>query len=197
MPSYVWYQDMADFAETISDEAVGAEAGASHPRQGRQRERRRAARHATQETALRFSASRFPRGSPIRITQRGALLAGLEARRDRVQRAAENAATELLRDDSLRQGHAAAIAAGEQAWTTLTTRLRTRLVDTIDRAELLPVWFDTVLGMTPPPEADAWLQTGTELLAYRTTYGVSNSVVALGPVPKADASRPRRDWHSS
>jgi hypothetical protein len=23
LPSYVWYQDMADFAETISDEAVG------------------------------------------------------------------------------------------------------------------------------------------------------------------------------
>jgi hypothetical protein len=23
LPSYVWYQDLADFAETISDEAVG------------------------------------------------------------------------------------------------------------------------------------------------------------------------------
>jgi hypothetical protein len=117
----------------------------------------------------------------------------LDARRARVQHAAEDATAELARDDGLRQGHAGAIAAGEQAWTTLTTRLRTRLVDTIDRGELLPVWFDTVLGMPPPPEADAWLQAGTELLANRTTYGVSDSVVALGPVPNADASRRRRD----
>lgn len=120
----------------------------------------------------------------------------LVARRDRVQQAAANAAAQLARDDALRQAHTAEVTAGEQAWTTLTTQLRIRLADAIDRAELLPVWFDTVLGMTPPPEADAWLQVGTELLAYRATYGVRDSVVALGPHPDTDASARRCAWHT-
>jgi hypothetical protein len=125
-----------------------------------------------------------------------AALDGLTARHDRTQQAAANATDQLTRDDTLHQASTAAIAAGKQAWTILTTRLRTRLADTIDRAELLPVWFYTVLGPTPPPEADAWLQAGTELLAYRTTYGISDPVVALGPHPDEDASPRRRAWHS-
>ena len=34
LPSWVWYQDMADFAEAITDERTGRQAGAGHPGAG-------------------------------------------------------------------------------------------------------------------------------------------------------------------
>ena len=76
-----------------------------------------------------------------------------------------------------------------------TTRLRTNLIKAIERAELLPVWFDTVLGMAPPADADAWLRVGTNLLAYRATYGITDPVVALGPQTDAHSSKRRSQWH--
>jgi chromatin segregation and condensation protein Rec8/ScpA/Scc1 (kleisin family) len=63
-------------------------------------------------------------------------LARLEERRDRVQDAAKRAEQQLARDDTLRRQHAAAIDRGRDAWTTLTTRLRARLVDAIDKGHL-------------------------------------------------------------
>jgi hypothetical protein len=122
-------------------------------------------------------------------------LARLEERRDRVQAAAKRAEQHLTRDDTLRRQHAAAIDRGRDAWTTLTTRLRTRLVEAIDKGHLLPVWFATVLGMSPPADAGDWIEAGTELLAYRATYGITDLVVALGPAPEPSETR-RCSWHS-
>lgn len=122
-------------------------------------------------------------------------LARLEERRDRVQAAAARAEHQLARDDMLCRQHATAIDHSRHAWTTLTTRLRTRLVDAIDKGHLLPVWFATVLGMSPPPDAGDWLEADTELLAYRATYDITDPVVALGAAPDPNESR-RWSWHS-
>jgi hypothetical protein len=128
-------------------------------------------------------------------------LAILDERRDRVRDAATQAEEELALDDALRHTHAADIDRGRTAWTTLTTRLRTRLVDMIDKGHLPPVWFVTVLGMSPSRDAEAWLEVGTELLAYRVTYEITDPVVALGPdpdsidSPDAVVSSRRRAWY--
>jgi hypothetical protein len=128
-------------------------------------------------------------------------LAILDERRDRVRDAATQAEEELALDDALRHTHAADIDRGRTAWTTLTTRLRTRLVDMIDKGHLPPVWFVSVLGMSPSRDAEAWLEVGTELLAYRATYEIADPVVALGPdpdsidAPDAAVSSRRRAWH--
>jgi hypothetical protein len=50
--------------------------------------------------------------------------------------------------------------------------------------------------MSPPAEAADWLQAGTDLLAYRTTYGITDPVVALGSAPSSDSSSRRVTWHS-
>jgi hypothetical protein len=49
--------------------------------------------------------------------------------------------------------------------------------------------------MSPPSTAGDWIETGTELLAYRATYGITDAVVALGPAPDRTESR-RWSWHS-
>jgi len=56
----------------------------------------------------------------------------------------------------------------------------------------LPVWFATVLGMGPPPDAGGWL---IELLAYRATDGITEPAVALGAAPDPSESR-QWSWHS-
>jgi hypothetical protein len=54
--------------------------------------------------------------------------------------------------------------------------------------------FATVLGMTPPADAADWIEVGTDLLAYRATYKITDPVVALGREPDPNASR-RWSWH--
>jgi hypothetical protein len=126
-----------------------------------------------------------------------AAVEALRGRRDQVLAAAERAGAELAVDDELAQRHAEAIEQGRRAWTSLCTRLRSRLGEVIDRAELTPPWFDAELGPGPlEADADAWLDTGAELLAYRATYGVVDQTSALGPVPGPGASGRRRAWHA-
>lgn len=122
-------------------------------------------------------------------------LAELASRRDRTANACTSAVQQLARDDALRRTLQDDISDGDHAWVQLTTRLRTRLVTAVERGELLPVWFDTVLGMTPPLDADEWRQAGVELLAYRATYGIDDQFRALGPAPDLGFSIRRRDWH--
>lgn len=125
-------------------------------------------------------------------------LVELQNRRDYTQTAA-NAAQSELDDDAERASQAAAdITRGQQAGKSLRTKLRTQLTDAIEHGHLLPVWFTTVLGLGPPADAEHWLQTGVDLLAYRATYAITDPVVALGPSPGPTArSARRRDWHST
>jgi hypothetical protein len=121
----------------------------------------------------------------------------LRGRRAEVLAAAELGQKELAADAEVARRHADAIEQGRRAWTSLCTRLRSRLGEVIDRAELTPRWFDAELGPGPlPADADAWLDAGAELLAYRATYGVVDETSALGPAPGAGASPRQRGWHA-
>lgn len=124
-----------------------------------------------------------------------AALARLDADREHIQRAAEAACERLAEDAARRDEYRPAIAEGQRAGTALTTRLRTMICATVDRAEVLPVWFDTALGTTPPPDTEPWLRTATELLAYRLSYAVEDPVAALGPEPPPDAPARRHEWY--
>lgn len=122
----------------------------------------------------------------------------LQNSRDQIRAAANTAQSELDDDAEQTRRASADITRGRQADTTLRAKLRTQLTDAIDQGHLLPVWFSTVLGMSPPADAEHWLQTGVELLAYRATYKITDPVIALGtpPEPKAGSTR-RREWHST
>jgi cell division protein FtsB len=180
-----------------------------------ERERRERAVRAAQEwrsehrqaVAAALAASlAIARSTPGSAPRRGALaelgparaaVEALRGRRAEVLAAAELAQKELTADAEVAQRHGDAIEQGRRAWTNLCTRLRSRLGEVIDRAELTPRWFDAELGPGPlPADADAWLDAGAELLAYRATYGVVDETSALGPAPGAGASSRQRAWHA-
>ncbi|MEU1374925.1 hypothetical protein ABZ442_14790 [Streptomyces triculaminicus] len=78
------------------------------------------------------------------------------------------------------------IEAGQRADIKLRIRLRSRLSAALGGKDLLPIWFVTALGPLPPARsANEWMDAATGLLAYRTTYQITDSVVALGDPPTA------------
>ncbi|MFI8930639.1 hypothetical protein ACIG3E_23545 [Streptomyces sp. NPDC053474] len=86
------------------------------------------------------------------------------------------------------------IEAGDKARKMLEGQLRGRLAEAIRDRMLLPAWFVAVLGPIPPAtQTQEWMDTGTQVLAYRITYLVTDPVVALGLKP--DAAREPR-WAS-
>ena len=118
----------------------------------------------------------------------GAVTANAADARESVQR--------LQQDDERRDELADRIAAGRSAWQQLLAILRRRLADAVGEGALLPTWFTTVLGPIPPADdTREWMEVGTELLAYRVSYQVSDPVVALGFEPSERDSARRRDWH--
>lgn len=121
----------------------------------------------------------------------------LEQRREAAQDALDRSRTALLEDDQLHAAHDDTIAVGTRADADLRTRLRTRLVQATHEGVLLPVWFTSVMGMSPPPDAEEWLATGVDLTVYRATYGITHPVVALGPAPDVTTKAPRRSWYRS
>ncbi|MFE9484622.1 CopG family transcriptional regulator [Streptomyces spororaveus] len=105
---------------------------------------------------------------------------------------AKNAEEQRATDDARRARSAAVIEAGQRAHTQLRVRLRSRLSDALSGADLLPVWFSTALGpMAPSRDAEEWLETALDVLAYRVTYQVTDPVLALGSTP-SEGSAPRR-----
>lgn len=122
-------------------------------------------------------------------------LRALRQREQSIAEAASEAATILSADDEQRASRASAIADGQRAHAELCTRIRTALQEMIGRAELPPTWFDTVLGPGPPVDAGPWMQTAVDLIAYRVTYGVTDTVVALGDPPGPDSPTQRREWY--
>lgn len=108
---------------------------------------------------------------------------------------AEDAREKLEADDALRAKNAKAIDAGQRAKTKLRLRLRSRLSDAVSGADLLPIWFVTVLGpMAPSRNANGWMDAATDVLAYRVTYRVTDPVVALGTPPDAHRASRRTAW---
>lgn len=109
---------------------------------------------------------------------------------------ARQAADRLQADDAERDRSGAQIEAGESAWRTLETRLRTALAEAVDRGAMFPTWFTATLGLAPPADAlQSWLDTATDLVAYRITYRVTSPVSPLGDRPPADASLRRHRWY--
>ncbi|MFD5610559.1 hypothetical protein [Kitasatospora sp. NPDC127060] len=112
-----------------------------------------------------------------------------------LQGAADAARTALDRDDSLDRNLAEAAAAGQAAHQHLARIARDRISTALAGTDLLPVWFTTALGPMPPREdTEAWLDTATQALTYRLSYGVRDEVLALGSIP-AQASAHRRADH--
>jgi hypothetical protein len=73
---------------------------------------------------------------------------------------------------------------GAGAAQTMRLRVRTTLAESLGASVLPPVWFTTALGITPPRRnAEDWLDTATEVIAYRITYRVTDPVLALGAPP--------------
>ncbi|MEV6133150.1 CopG family transcriptional regulator [Streptomyces violaceusniger] len=107
----------------------------------------------------------------------------------------EEARPKLEADDNARTRYGKTIGAGERADTKLRTRLRSRLAEAVSGKDLLPVWFETALGPLPPHRnPNAWMETATDLLAYRITYRIIDPVVPLGQLP-AHAVPRRRSRH--
>ncbi|MFE3907350.1 hypothetical protein ACFXPY_45840 [Streptomyces sp. NPDC059153] len=88
------------------------------------------------------------------------------------------------------------VAAGEKAeQKKLVLALRSRLADAVNVRLLSPSWFVTVLGSLPPAAGtQKWLDTATQVLLYRFTHAITDSVVALGDTP-ADRAGRRAEWY--
>jgi chromosome segregation ATPase len=107
----------------------------------------------------------------------------------------EQARTRLAQDDQQRNAHATTIQGGKDAAQTMRLRIRTTIAEALGDAALPPVWFTTALGFTPARgDADEWLDTATEVLAYRFTYGITDPILALGVKPDAN-NRDRYHWY--
>ncbi|WP_246144828.1 hypothetical protein [Actinacidiphila oryziradicis] len=126
------------------------------------------------------------------LTQERRLRQDLDRQADHVEEA-DNA---LAADAKARAEKQGVIAAGEKAGKKLTLALRSRLADAISARTLLPSWFVTVLGAAPPaPRTQQGMDTATQVLLYRVTYDVTDSVVALGDKPVGRTGR-RAEWYA-
>lgn len=107
---------------------------------------------------------------------------------------ARHADRELAADDELREELAERITAGAEAWTLLTTSLRTTIAAAASDGNLLPVWLHESLGPMPPPgRTREWIELATEVLAYRLTYHIDDPLIAIDETPP-DAPIRRWTW---
>lgn len=124
------------------------------------------------------------------------MLKELADSREQIKQDATAAAARLRQDDDAWVVHAEEIELGEQARTELGSLLEAQINDAVEAADLLPVWFERELGMSPPADAEGWLRRAIEVLAYRATYAVRDQRDALGPAPEPPPIHRRRwyDW---
>jgi chromosome segregation ATPase len=108
---------------------------------------------------------------------------------------ARDARKELDSDNDRRKTANPTIVAADEAWSNLRARLDRRISEALDRGDVMPYWFDTVLNLAPPAQkADEWLDRAVEVLAYRITYGITDPARPLGLPPPEDAPSHRVDW---
>lgn len=110
--------------------------------------------------------------------------------------AAAKAKEEIADDDASRRERAKVIDAGTKAHKRLRWELRGHLDDALVGEEMLPTWFITVLGPLPPArDTQKWMEAAVEILAYRSTYKVSDPVVALGDERSSYPATERSRWY--
>ncbi|WP_431040459.1 hypothetical protein ACQUSR_00105 [Streptomyces sp. P1-3] len=130
------------------------------------------------------------------VTELGEALTQEQRLRQELDRQAdhrEKADNALAADAKARAEKQGLIAAGEKAEQKLLLALRSRVADAISARALMPAWFVTVLGATPPAAGtQKWLETATQVMLYRLTYGITDPVVALGHKP---AGGRRAEWY--
>lgn len=101
----------------------------------------------------------------------------------------------LDKDDRIRAKYDAELQSCRADYRKLRREIRTRLETAVDSGAVLPVWFTTVLGPTPPAHETArWVKTAVDVLAYRVIYGVSDQLVALGPEIGDGVDATRCSW---
>jgi outer membrane murein-binding lipoprotein Lpp len=103
---------------------------------------------------------------------------------DRFNAAVDNAARareEFDAAEARQREVAGRVQHGQQCYTKLLVRIRTRLVEALRDDLLLPMWFETALGPTTPTEnTEQWLDTAVQVIAYRLIYQVDDQALALG-----------------
>ncbi|MFI5496211.1 hypothetical protein [Actinoplanes sp. NPDC051859] len=109
----------------------------------------------------------------------GAQNAELAATRDAVAVAEAELAADMRQQKEFRT-HRGAVAVPE-----LTAELRRRIEAAVETHALFPSWFTiTELGHRPSAaRAGAWCEVATRVALYRITYGITDTVSALGEQP--------------
>ncbi len=127
------------------------------------------------------------------LTEANQLTEQINSARDDVS----NARARLAAADEYWRTHSATIADGEQAKIVLYRKLRQRITDAIGDRALLPAWFTTALGYSPPADGTTqWIAAAAALIAYRITYAITDPAVALGPRPAPDQAI-RLAWYNN
>ncbi|MEV6596003.1 hypothetical protein AB0M36_03960 [Actinoplanes sp. NPDC051346] len=110
----------------------------------------------------------------------GAQNAELAATRAAVAVAEEELATDLRQQEEFRTHR------GSAAVAELTAHLRRRIDAAVETHALFPSWFTiTELGHRPSAAgAGVWCEVATRVALYRLTYGITDSVSALGDPPE-------------
>ncbi|OJF12260.1 hypothetical protein [Couchioplanes caeruleus] len=110
----------------------------------------------------------------------GAQNAELAATRDTVAVAEKELAADLRQQEQF-STHRGAVAVAE-----LTAHLRRRIDAAVETHALFPSWFTiTELGHRPSAaRAAVWCDAATRVALYRITYGITDSVSALGDPPE-------------
>jgi hypothetical protein len=73
---------------------------------------------------------------------------------------------------------------GEQARTTLLTKIRSRISEAARDDLLFPAWFENALGPgAPATNTKSWLDTASEVVAYRLVNGIDDQLLVLGQRP--------------
>ncbi|GAA4974405.1 hypothetical protein WHI96_05360 [Pseudonocardia tropica] len=104
--------------------------------------------------------------------------------RETLDRGALDARDALAADARRRPRDADAIEAGDRARTRLRSEVRAMIAERVAAGGPLPRWFTAVLGSGPAESAGEWLTAATDVVVYRTTYGVVDPIDALGEEPE-------------
>jgi hypothetical protein len=117
------------------------------------------------------------------------------ARHKQIAQDAAGYARELAADAALDEETKAVRAKGRAAHGQLTTRLRKRVADEVERGAVMPDWFAAAFGPTAPEkDPGRWYDAAAEVLVYRLVYNIEQQDSAIGPAPKA-TERTRHALH--
>jgi hypothetical protein len=76
---------------------------------------------------------------------------------------------------------------GAQAEQRLRYEIAAYLGHIFAKRLIPPSWFDHAMGYGVPADTAEWRETATDVVLYRTVYGVRDDFLALGPAPSGGA----------